>query len=156
MRILMSVMSFLLLLVSIAGSSQASERADQNVMSFCPGSNDEVVRYVRSKLARVSANAGADSGEELEVELGQAYDSHPCELVLEGSSSGLTDEQIARFITALPVDYVDQSCKRAAKLKERIHSLQMVPIARRTKLEDIVGQSLKRDERECKAQRSAG
>lgn len=108
------------------------------------------------KLFHLKLVSSAEEAERLQVEIGYAFEGYPCELVVEALRAGFAAEQIAEFISALPIVYVDRPCQSAGRLQRRLRKLNAVAGAERVELEKIVAESWRRDLRECESSKDAG
>ena len=131
---------------ALPNSSPVEERA----VSICMRSDGRAASYIERQLVRLKETSSIEEGEQLGIELGAAFESHPCEFIEQAIDAGLGDRQIAGLIAMTSVEFVDKPCESEDLLLARLRSLKSVPDVERTaSIEASVRESLGRDAAEC-------
>lgn len=120
--------------------------------SPCIGIDAEVAKFIDARLAHLGRASSFDDAERVGAELAQKFDLHPCEFVTKAIDAGLTDKEIARIISTIPVAFVDRPCARRERLQVRMGSLHRSRAAevRTESIRAFLQVSLRRDARECR------
>lgn len=146
------ILVFLMTYGACAKSPTTAHATSARGAGSCAEIDPDAARSIEVRLELLKKTSSVEEAERLGAELAGAFDSHSCALVSKAISAGLTDRQIARLISIMPVSFVDRPCASREKLLVRLRYLNnLVPTEGRA---DSIGaflqESLRRDTRECR------